>query len=158
MQSMGIDENGRYSEECTSNTPRHEPPAKEFRVEMQRASEQYKLKYTPKVSTTAEYAKYINPNDEIYIPNISVHVAVFVNPCSYEAVAVALRNLGQKFGLRRYGGERLWLSVACDGLPYNLASRLIRSMHICSICQDSINGLDACAQHSNDNHPDSEIQ
>ena len=45
----------------------------------------------------------------------------FVNPNSHEALRRLLRHIGQECGVKGVGGsEREWVSVCCDGLPYNL--------------------------------------
>eukprot|EP00117_Sycon_ciliatum_P002321 scpid36361/ scgid7600/ len=53
---------------------------------------------------------------------------VFVNPNSYEAVKVLLRELGTCAGVKQCvgsDGQRHWLSVVCDGLPYSLMRNIM---------------------------------
>ena len=53
--------------------------------------------------------------DTITIPEMTVHEPIYVNPCSYEATATVLRNIGHMAGVRQDGGE--WVIVLCDGVP-----------------------------------------
>ena len=63
---------------------------------------------------------------------------VFVNPNNYQCLKLVLRHLGRKAGVARYGGtERQWLTVSCDGLPYNLVLQLILNYKTCSLCNKS---------------------
>ena len=76
----------------------------------------------------------MNPPLKKQHPQLHVQERVLVNPCSYDAVATFLRNLGNKSGIRQYGGDREWLMVVCDGIPYNLCRRIMNSYHTCSKC------------------------
>ena len=80
---------------------------------------------------------------------------MFVNPCSYEAVTIVLRKIGVESGISQYGtGDRKWVIVVCDGVPYNLCRRVINSYTICPNCNESINGKDACLKHFTSIHGD----
>ena len=81
---------------------------------------------------------------------------MYVKPCSYEACVVVLRNIGRKVGIKQYGGDRSWVIVVCDGVPYNLCSRIIRCYFICSECHSSVAGEDSCAKHNREEQPNVE--
>ena len=54
-------------------------------------------------------------------PNIIIEEPAFINHCSHEALAIIFRKLGTYTGIKRYGtGQREWLVVFCDGLPFSL--------------------------------------
>ena len=82
---------------------------------------------------------------------------VYVNPCSYEAVAAVLRNIGQKVGVSMYGGNREWVAIVCDGVPFNLCRRLLASTYLCPVCQASLEGVAACRQHAQNDHPTDQV-
>ena len=58
----------------------------------------------------------------------------FVNPSSYDAVEKAMNFIGKEAGIEQYGtGEHKFLTVVCDGLPYNLRAGIIHCAYFC-IC------------------------
>ena len=71
----------------------------------------------------------LNINDN---PSVFVREPVFVNPCSYDAVAVVPRSIGLKAGVKQYGsGDKGWILV-CDGVPYNWLGKSVTSHeHAC---------------------------
>ena len=51
---------------------------------------------------------------------------LFVNPNSHEALRRLLQHIGSECGVRSAGGhDREWVTVCCDGLPYNLMRHVI---------------------------------
>lgn len=93
-----------------------------------------------------------------YPTRVDVREPIYVNPCSYEAVQIVLRNIGKKVGIRQYGGDRKWVVVVCDGIPYTLCQRTIRSAHYCSICHSRVNGLEESTSHKQEEHPDDVVE
>ena len=49
--------------------------------------------------------------------------------------------------MKRYGGDREFVYLCCDGSPYVLCSRLILSTYICSICKESVSGVQESTNH-----------
>lgn len=93
-----------------------------------------------------------NPPKEI------VGQPIFVNPCSYDAIATVLRKLGNNTGVEKYGtGTRQWLAVESDGLPFVLGSRVVENTMQCAICKESIFGVDAANAHSKKYHPTAHV-
>ena len=78
---------------------------------------------------------------------------VFENPCSYDAVAKVLRDIGRQGGLKAYGGCREWLVVMLDGLPYNLALSLIERVFVCVVCGSQVTGVSECTERTVRSHP-----
>lgn len=135
--------------------------AKEFRIFVgERSTDRYHhhLTFEDQGSTRSEYAAFekeaAKPTTK---PTVHVQEPVYVNPCSYDAVASVLRNIGHKSGIKKYGGDRDWVIIACDGVPYNLCRRIIESYHTCSKCDTSLNGLDACTTHDKEMHLEEEV-
>ncbi len=73
---------------------------------------------------------------------------MLVNPCSYDAVSVVLRNIRVKAGIRLYGtGTKEWIIFICDGIPDNLCHTVTAHFFKCSLCDASIFGLDSTHEH-----------
>ena len=82
---------------------------------------------------------------------------VLVNPNSYDSVILVLRKIGQDAGVTRYGGgQRRWLIVCCDGLPYGLVLKLIQDYLVCMLCQKGFLTLGDFKLHTKSVHPDVE--
>lgn len=65
----------------------------------------------------------------------------FVNPNSYEAVRVPLREIGTSAGLTEYGGtKRKWLTIECDGLPNVLVRKGIHKAREKALCRSHDQG------------------
>ena len=114
------------------------------------------------------YYEKMDPEDEfkelkgIFIvetekPSVHVLEPVYENPYSYESVVTVLRNIGQKIQLSDNDGSRHWVVIVCDGVPYNLCHLIFALVHVCSICQESFDGKDACKQHQFERHPSAEV-
>ena len=86
-------------------------------------------------------------------PAVTMCDPVFVNPCSYEAVKVVLRQIGKSADISSYGtGIREWLVLYMDGTPYILAQKLIRETFICQECGACIDGEDKLESHYRSMH------
>ena len=152
MKSMGIDENGNAIVPKTIAVQ-----AKEYRVRVEKGAGQrhsftvsHEEQDTGKVHEYSDYLHLSQAANEL--PTVHVQEPAYVNPCSYEAVATVMRNIGYKAGVKAYGGDREWVVIVCDDVPYNLCSRIIRCSHKCSVCNQAIYGQDACAKHQNSEH------
>ena len=80
---------------------------------------------------------------------------IFINPCSFDALAVILRDTGRQAGIRRYGGTHESLAMMCDGLPYTLGLQLIERFVQCNICGQHFDGIDDATTHVIKKHPTS---
>ena len=158
MRAMGIEEDGSVVKKGATVKK-----AKEYRVsvEGESSTERYshKLHYEKQTSETSEYDMFKDEIPENYeLPTVHVQQPVNVNPCSYQAVATVLRNIGHRSGrIKKYEGIREWVTVVCDGIPYNLCNRIIQSMHVCNKCDISLNGMKECQQHQVEVHPDEAV-
>jgi hypothetical protein len=71
-------------------------------------------------------------------PTLSVTDPCFVNPNSYASCRDILRQIGLESGIRQYGkGDREWLFVVCDGLPFGLCHTVIKNTFRCTNCDGS---------------------
>ena len=78
-------------------------------------------------------------------PNISCKVG---EPSSYKDIIFVIQSIGQRAGVKQYGGEeREWLFVECDGLPYNTLRHLIDKVWRCEKCNECYYGLEAFEDH-----------
>lgn len=122
----------------------------EVRVVINRQSDNtYKLSFTPSTPDICCYSHLPNMHTG-EPPKITVGKPLFVNPCSYEAVAQVFREIGKQAGIKRYGGEREWMTVVCDGLPYVMGYQLIEKLYVCSICNDTHFGHITGQKHQSD--------
>lgn len=55
-------------------------------------------------------------------------------------------------GIYRYGGEKRWLAIACDGLPYSMVYKIIQQYVICNLCQKQFMGITLYRQHAIEDH------
>lgn len=71
-------------------------------------------------------------------PTLSISDPAFMNPNSIESVKLILRQIGLNAGIRQYGkGNREWLFVVCDGLPFGLCNKVIEMTLRCGLCKCS---------------------
>lgn len=71
-------------------------------------------------------------------PTLSISDPAFMNPNSIESVKLILRQIGLNAGIRQYGkGNREWLFVVCDGLPFGLCNKVIERTLRCGLCKCS---------------------
>jgi len=73
---------------------------------------------------------------EVNLPNINCKVGEpdFENPNSYDAIIQVIQNIGVNAGIKQYGGEREWLLIECDGVPYNMLREIIAKVWRCIKC------------------------
>ncbi|CAC5370814.1 unnamed protein product [Mytilus coruscus] len=66
------------------------------------------------------------------------------------------KEIGLKAGIQIYGtGDRQWMFVVCDGLPFGLCKEVIAQTLRCRTCdrsEDSFHGQDQFLQHHNNCH------
>lgn len=86
-----------------------------------------------------QHSKPIASRNPETIPVLSLSDPCFVNPNSYKSVRAILRQIGVQAGIRQYSreGDREWLFVVCDGLPFGLCQHVIRNTYRCKLCPDS---------------------
>ena len=85
-------------------------------------------------------------------PKIKIGQPIFMNPCSYKAVAEVYHEIGKQAGIKKYGGTREWISIVCDGLPYVLGYQLIEKSYVCGVCNESLYGKEECSAHRENHH------
>ena len=147
MKAHGLDDTGNIP---AQTTPPTDHARREERVILVKKDSKTKEKY--KISYERE-SRSASTSESPQIPTVSVQQPVEVNPCSYEAVRVVLRAIGEMAGIDVYNtGKRKWIIVVCDGVPYNLCRRVIACSQVCTNCKHSFNGLDELAQHQNTIH------
>ena len=68
-------------------------------------------------------------------PTIALGEVIGVNPNSRETVKYVLREISnQCMG----GSLRKWIRIGCDGVPYNIAVKLLDEIYVCSNCSSHI--------------------
>ena len=98
------------------------------------------------------YSMYHCPNKD-KVPKVRVLQPTSVNPNSYQSVHAVLVDIGKKVGIYKYGtGDKQHVLIYCDGVPYNLAYRLIQCTFRCSTCNETFAGKTKCKKHLDD-HP-----
>ena len=116
--------------------------------------------------TRLKYGKKENCQEENYerfehveqgnntIFELIVGEPVFDNPNSYETVAKVLRHIGHKNGMKKYGGQREWTIIVCDGLPASLIWRMKNEAVICEInkCGQTFLSKKELAFHTSKEH------
>lgn len=71
----------------------------------------------------------------------------FINPNSYSTIIQVIQNIGIRAGIKQYGGEREWLFIECDGLPYNTLREILPNVWRCPECKECFFGLDVYEGH-----------
>ena len=123
----------------------------EYRAKAEFIGGSCKVQFEKQIPPHPEYSHF--KDEHKFKPPLHVHEPVFVNPCSYVVVAVVLRKIGIESGISQYGtGERQWIVVVCDGLPFNLCRRVISSTFLCPLCKESFNGKDEFMSHTENTH------
>ena len=102
----------------------------------------FRVRYDPD-RETSHMEEVFSENQDHEPPSKSyLSEPVFVNPCSYNSVITILRNIGKKAGIKKYGtGTRGWITIYCDGSPFNLCVRVIMSTYTCTMCGESVTGF-----------------
>lgn len=154
LKSLGLEDDGSVSaislEESTDSASKTSSLTRVF-VAQSASQCRAKLSY----STTDEQEVTGTGNftsKQLLSPTVKVLEPAYVNPCGYEPVATVLRNIKTKCKIGDDESSRKWVQVVCDGIPYNLCRRIIRTFHLCSICKVSLDGFDKCAAHANSMH------
>lgn len=140
--------------------PQRQPRAKKFHSK-ELTYDAGQIKSTKFVSETDE-GKYSHvPHGHKNVKEFQILDPAFMNPNSYETVALVLREIGVQMGIRRYGGNvRHWAFVVCDGLPHGLIQTLIDESVICEVdgCGQSFLRTDGFLKHHREVHRDSPMQ
>ena len=132
MKAMGVEEHGNAVTQ-DEGTERQ----KEFRVIIgERSSDRFShsVSYHNITDHSHESEYFIAQGDHSPINPLHVFVRepIYVNPCSCEACAIVVRNISHKAKLGQGGGDREYVIVTCDVIPYTLCRRIIDSYHVCS--------------------------
>ena len=76
---------------------------------------------------------------------------VMVNPNSYDAVISVLESVGKQIGMKKYGaGNKEFVFIYCDGVPYTLIVRICRSTFRCNKCAKLFTTQASCRKHAHD--------
>lgn len=108
-----------------------------------------------------QHSKPIASQNPDRIPVLSLSDPCFVNPNSYNSARAILRQIGLQAGIRQYSreGDREWLFVVCDGLPFGLCQQVIKNTYRCKLCpgsSDSFNSKEDFRKHHTSLHLDLE--
>ena len=98
----------------------------------------------------SEYNIYgcVNAGDS---PKTYVLKPSMVNPNSYESIRTCLVDVGIQAGIRKYGnGDRSFVFLYCDGVPYNLIQRVVWCTFRCKMCNILLSSKVQCSQHEHD--------
>lgn len=113
-----------------------------------------RFRKTPVDNSIRERYGQIASNHPAEIPEIKVGEPSFVDPNSFVTCAQILRKIGTEAGIERYGrGERQWIIICCDGLPFRLCHNIVKDTHICNVCDISFFREDEMMkQHIEEHH------
>lgn len=108
-----------------------------------------------------QHSKPIASQNPDRIPVLSLSDPCFVNPNSYNSARAIFRQIGLQAGIRQYSreGDREWLFVVCDGLPFGLCQQVIKNTYRCKLCpgsSDSFNSKEDFRKHHTSLHLDLE--
>ena len=127
--------------------------SRKSRTQQVKTSKSFRATYDP--ISDSSHVNEIKPEESVVEPinKSCLSDPVFVNPCSYDAVVIILRKIGEKAGIKKYGhGEREWMAVYCDGSPFNLCVRIVMCTFTCLECKITITGFSKVAQHMENEH------
>ena len=86
------------------------------------------------------------------IPKSFVLKPALVSPNSYDSVRSVLIHVGREAGIQKYGtGDKQFLFLYCDGLPYSLIQRMCRCTFRCSVCSEILTDRPKCEKHQHAN-------
>ena len=71
----------------------------------------------------------------------------FVNPNSFESIISVIQSIGLQAGVKQYGGDREWLFIECDGLPYGIIRDIIRHVWRCDLCKSCFYKIESFHDH-----------
>ena len=87
-------------------------------------------------------------------PTLKTGDPSFVDPNSFSSCTVILRKIGREAGIITYGtGNRQWLIICCDGLPFRLCHVIINNTYMCSECKVSLFKEEEVSLHEKEMHP-----
>ena len=127
----------------------------EVRVHIDRHSDtSYSLSYEKQTQHMQSPYEHLGNHHPEKPTEVHMGEPIFLNPCSFDALAAILRDIGRHADIRRYRGTLEWVAVMCDGLPYTLALQLVERFVQCSVCKDHFDGLNDADKHAADAHPE----
>ena len=145
-QSCGANLTAKKENELTA--PKKHVNFKESRVRITNDKMEGVKLFSEKCQERSEYIKFgcINADDN---PKTYVLKPSMVNPNSYESIRTCLIDVGIQSGIWKYGnGERRFIFVYCDGVPYNLIQRVIWCTFRCTRCKQMLSSKAQCDQHT----------
>nr|XP_054753606.1 uncharacterized protein LOC129259335 [Lytechinus pictus] len=91
---------------------------------------------------------------------ISARDPFFVNPNSLGTIAAVFRHIGKDAKVKNVAenGDREWVCVVCDGLPYSIGMNILTSFYECQLCREKTQGQDKFTQHMATIHPGVEYE
>ena len=83
------------------------------------------------------------------LPNITCKTGEpdFLNPNSYNTIVQVIQNIGFRAGIKQYGGNKEWLFIECDGLPYNTLREIIANIWRCCNCNHCFYRIEKFEEH-----------
>ncbi|XP_063971571.1 uncharacterized protein LOC135159708 [Lytechinus pictus] len=122
----------------------------ETRKPQQRPESQTKITYSYQDIPLSDVGKSTCSSSKV-----KVHAGepIFVNPNSHASVLKVLQEIGKQVKVKKYvpDGEREWVAVTCDGLPFFLAQRVLKETFTCQECKKAVFTRKAyeshCAEH-----------
>ncbi|XP_062569670.1 uncharacterized protein LOC134231718 [Saccostrea cucullata] len=150
--SVDPDGLGTYTARCRAT----ERKMKEVRMT---ASKTDDGQYIIRQATTSNDHCQSNSKHPDTSPLLTLSDPCFVNPNSYNSARTILRQIGVQGGIKQYSkeGDREWLFVVCDGLPFGLCKQVINNTYRCQHCTDSteyFNSREEFCEHHQEAHPD----
>ncbi len=149
--AIGVTNRGTFVEKISRKYRKHED-----RVMLSTDQSGNTVLYTERqvADPDAEYTRFECKNADKVVKS-NLQKPIFENPCSYPAVVVALQGIGERGKIKQYmdtedqNSGREWLAVYCDGVPYDLASRILKCCFRCRDCNTLLYGTDMCNEHKN---------
>ncbi|XP_041466282.1 uncharacterized protein LOC121416832 isoform X2 [Lytechinus variegatus] len=91
---------------------------------------------------------------------ISARDPFFVNPNSLGTIAAVFRHIGKDAKVKNVAenGDREWVCVVCDGLPYSIGMNILTSFYECRLCREKTQGQDKFTEHMTTIHPGVEYE
>lgn len=100
-----------------------------------RSVEELRSKVHPDCLTEIEAPRFNHiPIGERYDMTFVNDDPIFALPNSYLSCIKICRDLGKRLDVKRYGGTRFYVVLACDGKPYTLIRNIIQNHIQCTVC------------------------
>ena len=100
-------------------------------------------------STISPYNAFSSHKSSLHPISCKAGEPDFLNPCSYDNIIQVIKSIGMRAGVKQYGtGDREWLMVECDGLPYNIIRDIIQNVFRCPKCTDCFYGISTYKDHT----------